>query len=190
MLTLKRFKALTDSYGADPERWPEAMRLDAEALLRASAEARRVLAQARALDEAIDASSTREEALRWPPGQDEAALARLRARVAARLADSSHAAPSGRKAATGRATPAAVSVRSPAAPAIAPPPPWFRWLRSHVSPVAQWPTSARVAGMAAAGGLIVAVGLLLGSMDVMSSTAQIDVLAMLQPNPLPFLADQ
>ncbi len=181
MLTLKRFKALTDSYGADPGRWPEAVRADAEALLGASDEARRVLAEARALDEAIDANSSREVAVRWQPGEEEAALSRLRARVAARLADS----PS-REAPMGRDAPARAAARGREAPAFS----WLRWLRAHVSPVAQWSTSARVAGMAAAGGLIVAVGLLLGSMDGTSSTPQVDLLAMLQPNPLPFLADQ
>src|SRR6185437_8024554 len=139
MLTLERFKALMDSYGAVPERWPDAVRPDAEALLRVSPEAQQLLAEARSLDEAIDAANERENAVSWPPGEEAAALARLRAGVSARVAR-----------------------------AVAPQtgPGWLRWLRDGMLPVAQWSSSARLAGMAAAGGLIIAVGLLLGSMDV------------------------
>jgi hypothetical protein len=163
MLTLTRFKALTDSYGAAPDRWPESVRADAEALLRASPEARQLLAEARALDEAIDAASEGENAVSWPPGEEAAALARLRAGVAAHVARAA-----GRQTAAHR----------------------LRWLRGWVLPVAQWSSSARRVAMAAAGGVIIAVGLLLGSMDVARPPSQVDVLAMLQPDPLPFLAEQ
>jgi hypothetical protein len=163
MLTLKTFKALTESYGAEPERWPDSMRADAEALLRVSPQAQQLLAEARALDEAIDAASERDDTARWPPDEAAAALVRLRAAVASRVVR-----PAGQEAAAG----------------------WRHWLRGWMLPVAQWPSSARLAGMAAAGGFIIAVGLFLGSMDATRPAPQVDVLAMLQPDPFPFLADQ
>ena len=182
MLTLKRFKALTDSYGADPRRWPEAVRGDAEVLLRLSPEARRMLASARELDEAINATSDPEDTL--PPSEEKAAMLRLRAGVAARLAEAaSHEA-------VGREVAPPAPMRSTARRGNIAARRRLGWLRSGMSPFTQWPTFVRVAGMAAAGGLIVAAGLLLGSMDATGPTAQVDVLAMLQPSPLPFLADQ
>ena len=171
MLTLKRFKALTDSYGAEPQRWPDDVRADAEALLRVSPEAQRLLAEARELDEGITAARERVDAASWMPDEEAAALARLRAGVAARLARSAGQETMGQ----------VVSVRGAG---------WRRWLRRWMLPVAQWPSSARLAGMAAAGGFLIAVGLFLGSMDATRPAPQVDVLAMLQPNPLPFLADQ
>lgn len=158
MLTLKRFKALMDSYGAQPQRWPDSVRADAEALLRVSPQAQQLLADAGELDAALDAAREDENTVRWPPGAEAAALGRLRAGVAARLAG-----------AAGRS---------------------HGWFRGWLLPVAQWSTSARLAGMATVGGLIIGIGLLLGSMDDARSASQVDVLAMLQPDPLPFQADQ
>ena len=45
-----RFRRLIEAYGADPTRWPDAERSRAEALLARSDRARRLLAEARALD--------------------------------------------------------------------------------------------------------------------------------------------
>lgn len=170
MLTLKRFKALTDSYGAEPERWPASVRADAAALLRVSPEAQQLLAEARELDNTIHAVRERADAVNWPPGEEAAALARLRAAVATRVAGAT------RQESADRARGAGASRH--------------HWLWSWMSPVAQWSSSARLAAMAAAGGVIIAAGLLLGSMDVTHPAPQVDVLAMLQPDPLPFLADQ
>lgn len=178
MLTLKRFKALTDSYGAQPQRWPDSVRADAEALLLVSPEARQLLAEAQGLDEALDAASEREDAVSWLPREEAAALARLRAGVAARVAQTAGGEARARGAASGEARAGGAASG------------WRRWLRGWLLPVTQWPSSARLAGMAAAGGFIIAVGLLLGSMDVTRPASQVDVLAMLQPDPLPFLADQ
>lgn len=86
MLTLKRFSAMADSYGAELTRWPEALRGEAEALLKLSPEARAVLDEARRLDQAIAAGSAHDDARLWPPGESDAALARLRASVDARIA--------------------------------------------------------------------------------------------------------
>jgi len=86
MLTLERFKSLADSDGASLVRWPEEIRGDAESLLSHSQAARVILADAQSLDEAIEAASDAEEARAWPPAEAEAALVRLRSRVAIRLA--------------------------------------------------------------------------------------------------------
>jgi len=55
-MTIERFAALLDAYGADRGRWPEVERATALALLAEDARARALLAEARALDEALDAS--------------------------------------------------------------------------------------------------------------------------------------
>ncbi len=86
MMTLKRFTALTESYGADPQRWPENMRAEAQALLEYSDEARINLAAARKLDDALRSASAKEASQLWNPGDQDAALARLRSSVAARIA--------------------------------------------------------------------------------------------------------
>jgi hypothetical protein len=49
-ITLERFGAIVDAYGASPMRWPAEERAAAEALLAASAQARAMLADARMLD--------------------------------------------------------------------------------------------------------------------------------------------
>lgn len=49
-VTLERFAAIVDAYGASPPRWPLDERRAAEALLAASADARSLLAEARKLD--------------------------------------------------------------------------------------------------------------------------------------------
>lgn len=86
MLTLRRFRAMAGSYGADLWRWPEAVRANARALLADEPEARAILEEARTLDEAIEAASAREDATTWQPGEAAAALARLRSGVDARIA--------------------------------------------------------------------------------------------------------
>jgi hypothetical protein len=80
MMTLRRFSALAASYGADLRRWPGTERGRAETLLASSSEARAALEEARRLDHRIAAARGP-----LPDGQD-AALARLRAGVAARIA--------------------------------------------------------------------------------------------------------
>lgn len=49
-ITLERFTAIVDAYGASPARWPSGERRAAEALLAVSADARALLAEACALD--------------------------------------------------------------------------------------------------------------------------------------------
>jgi hypothetical protein len=88
MLTLRRFRAMADSYGADLRRWPEEVREEARALLNASPEARALLGAAQALDDVIEGASRHETAARRERGGPDAALARLRSRVAARIAAS------------------------------------------------------------------------------------------------------
>jgi len=89
MLTLKRFKAMTGSYGADLLRWPEQERAAAQTLLEGSAEARALLADARMLDEALAMASARQSAAHRHNNHEDVALARLRSAVAARIAAAS-----------------------------------------------------------------------------------------------------
>ncbi|CAH2601974.1 conserved protein of unknown function [Rhodovastum atsumiense] len=86
MLSLERFRALAQSYGADLPRWPEEWRAGAAALLADSAEARQVLREARRLDALLLEAGQAEAAMGWSPAEEDAALARLRAVVAARIA--------------------------------------------------------------------------------------------------------
>jgi hypothetical protein len=83
MLTLSRFRALARSYGSDLGRWPDRSRDAAESLLEASPRARAVLEAERALDEGLSAAGVLETT------DEGAALVRLRAGVAARLAQPS-----------------------------------------------------------------------------------------------------
>ena len=69
MMPLARFAVLADSYGADLERWPQAVREPAREFLSVSAEARTLLEEARELDAAIAAVSARETALLTPRGE-------------------------------------------------------------------------------------------------------------------------
>ncbi len=57
-MTLERFKALIEAYGADAKRWPEAEREAAQAFAESSAEAHRLLAGARAIDRFLDGADT------------------------------------------------------------------------------------------------------------------------------------
>lgn len=88
MMTLQRFTALADSYGADLARWPEEARGPARELLAISDEARALFDEARALDAALAVASARETRLHTPQDGADAALARLRAGVASRIAAS------------------------------------------------------------------------------------------------------
>jgi hypothetical protein len=85
MMTLKQFRKLAESYGADLWRWPERLRPQAQALLDSSAEAREIVAGARELDEAIRAAGSARSAKLWSGDRPETALVRLRNTVAARM---------------------------------------------------------------------------------------------------------
>ena len=96
MMTLRRFRALADSYGADLSRWPERARPQARALLDSSAAAQEVIARARALDAAIAAAAAARGESLWSDDRPEAALVRLRNGVAARIGPASPAMAAGR----------------------------------------------------------------------------------------------
>ena len=81
MLTLRRFRTMADSYGADLLRWPDGARAEAQALLKASPAARALLDEARTLDDAIEAAGASEDAVLWEPDGQDAAMARLRSGV-------------------------------------------------------------------------------------------------------------
>jgi hypothetical protein len=57
-MNIERFKILVEAYGADPSRWPEGERDAAVAFAETSPEARRLLAEAAALDRLLDAAET------------------------------------------------------------------------------------------------------------------------------------
>jgi hypothetical protein len=86
MMTLKRFRTLADSYGGDLQRWPERTRPQARALLETSAEARQIIGRARKLDEVIAAADAAHSEHFWSGDRAEAALERLRNRLATRIA--------------------------------------------------------------------------------------------------------
>lgn len=162
MLTLNQFKAMADSYGADLRRWPEEVRTEAEALLddaAVSARARAILADAWILDEAIAAASALETTTAWHPGESDAALARLRAGVTARI-----------ESATGRQRTGLIE-RVLAATG-----------REAVSRHFGW------AGMATSAGLAVLAGILIGSMYSPAATPD-TLLSVLQPAPIQVLAE-
>jgi hypothetical protein len=88
MLTLRQFAALAESYGAELERWPQQLRGDARTLLEESPAARTLLDKARSLDAALEAASLRSDRTLWPSeNHKQAALGRLRGRVAERIAE-------------------------------------------------------------------------------------------------------
>jgi hypothetical protein len=84
MMTLKRFRRLAASYGADLRRWPERLRSQAGTFLESSMEAREIMADAKVLDEAIGAAGNARTERLWS-GESDAALLRLRNSVAARI---------------------------------------------------------------------------------------------------------
>ena len=93
MLTFRQFRKAIDSYGGNLRRWPEPLRGEAKALLDTSAEARSLFAEAQRLDQLIEAASMHEDAMLWRRGADDAALARLRSGVTARLESPAHRQP-------------------------------------------------------------------------------------------------
>ncbi|MEE9300677.1 MAG: hypothetical protein V3V17_06080 [Alphaproteobacteria bacterium] len=56
-MKIKEFRKILDAYGADPDRWPEAVRAQARALLEQSMPARRLQEETRALDTLLDRST-------------------------------------------------------------------------------------------------------------------------------------
>jgi hypothetical protein len=154
MLTLKRFKTMTDSYGADLLRWPEQERAAAQTFLEGSIEARALLADARMLDEALAVARATQSAAHRRNNHEDAALARLRSGVAARIA-----ATSGRSRVS--LLERALSITT----------------RRALSTPSGW------AGLATAGGLAVVAGLVIGSLYT-SPGASDALLTLLQPAPI------
>jgi hypothetical protein len=80
-MKLERFTKLTDSYGADLERWPRAERDAAAALLDRCAQVRLLLDAAGTIDNALEQAVAVEDAENWNVGELESALVRLRRNV-------------------------------------------------------------------------------------------------------------
>lgn len=153
-MTLKRFKMLLDSYGADLQRWPREECDEAQTLLAKSAQARSWHSEARHLDAMLAAAGASEDERLWPAGEMDAALMRMRLGVEAQIIQKT-APLRGRK-------------------------------------MAGWAFPVRWLGMATGGGLAVTAGLLIGLTYATSSVSAAGtdtVLAMLQPAPIPALAD-
>lgn len=85
MMTLKRFRTLADSYGADFQRWPERLRPQACRFLESSAAAQEIMARAGELDRAIVAAGVAHRESVWSGDRPDAALVRLRNSVGARI---------------------------------------------------------------------------------------------------------
>jgi hypothetical protein len=159
MMTLGRFRVLLGSYGADPQRWPQASRADAQKLLSGSAAARAMREEAERLDTAIAAATAREDAALARLSPPDEAVQRLRSRVAARIA---------------------TEAERPAERRVA-------W--SLVGPIDRLLSSRlHWAGMAAAGSFAIVAGLLLGAMSATPPAAD-PVQSMLQSAPILILAD-
>lgn len=159
-MTLRRIQKLSDSYGGDLGRWPEGVRAQAKALLETSPDARRIVARAADLDEAVAAASAARNARFW--GADradaDAALERLRISVAART----------------RST--GVRVRGQLA--------GTRESRSGVVPFRR----AGWMGLATAASIAVVAGLALGILYSPAGPSQ-NLFSLLQPAPFQSLAD-
>ncbi len=160
MMPLEEFETLAASYGADLRRWPETSQEAARALFATSPRARAVIQKAAALDMALAAASARELAHLLPAGSEAAALARLRRRVAARIA-----AP--------RATPQARGV--------------FARLRARWNDLAS-ALPLRLTGLATACSCAVMAGLVLGALYT-ASPAQDGLSVFLQPTPIAILEE-
>jgi hypothetical protein len=142
MMTLRRFRTLADSYGADLQRWPERVRKQALALRDSSAAAQAVISRARELDEAITAAgAARLERLRGGESTD-AALHRLHENVSARIR------------------------RPPSGGVTA-----LDGMRQHAA-IRYRPQRVRWVGLATAAGLAVVAGLALGILYAPSSSQQ------------------
>ena len=160
MLTLRQFKALVDSYGADWRRWPDNVREQAQALAERSAKARSWLAQARELDAAIAAARAEDGAESAERVAADAALAHLRRRVSARIA--STAQQSGK-------------FRAP-------------WIAAAMAAMRSPDLGLAQVGSLGLAAIAVIAGLLLGGLSL-SAPASEALLSMLEPSPIHFLAD-
>jgi hypothetical protein len=160
MMALGRFRRLLDSYGADPQRWPQERRVGAQTLLNSLAQARAMLEETERVDAVIAAASAREDAALAQRSPPDAALQRLRSGVAARIA---------------------TEVKPPAEQRTT----WALAARIQrlLSPRLYWAT------MATGGGIAVAAGLLLGATYAAAPSPNA-ALSMLQSSPIVFLADR
>jgi hypothetical protein len=166
MMTLRRFRILAGSYGAELQRWPERLRPQAQALLQTSTEARAIIAQARELDEAIAAAGAARDTGIWRGAGADSALQRLRANVTARVG--------------ARALTDATAAPAPARVAA-------RWTDSDSSFGAP-SRRTRWLSLATAASIAVIVGFVIGVLYSPTTPTQ-ELTGLLQPAPLQLLAD-
>ena len=181
MMTFRRFRALTQSYGANLQRWPQEERADAAELLSNSAQARALHDLERSLDEVIAAVSAREQAERWPEGAEEAALERLRTGVASRIASEQVRDGAPRQGVYGRPADAAARAGRPRR--------LLSWLLGGEQEMAA--LRRRRLGLVTSGALAIVAGLWVGVLySPVPAPASGSVLtALLQPATLEILAD-
>ena len=86
MRSLRRLRKLAEAYGGDLSRWPASERIGAQQLCETSADARACLERARQLDRLLDQADARLRAQSERAADEEVALERLRAHVAAQIA--------------------------------------------------------------------------------------------------------
>ena len=161
MMPLEAFETLAASYGAELRRWPEASREAARELLATSLRAQAVFHAAAALDTALAKASAQELERLLPAEREAAALARLRRRVAARIA-----APEATAQARGLFARLRAQWQNGLAPAF----------------------PLRLAGLATACSCAVMAGLVLGALYT-TSPAQDGLSALLQPTPIAILEE-
>lgn len=166
MMTLRRFRILAGSYGAELQRWPERLRPQAQALLATSTEARVIIARARELDEAIAAAGAARDTGIWRGAGADSALQRLRANVTARVG----------------AIAAADASEAPIAATTAASRSDFHAPNRAPSRRTRWLSLATAASIA------VIVGFVIGVVYSPTTPTQ-ELTALLQPAPLQLLAD-
>lgn len=161
MMPLEEFETLVASYGAELRRWPEASREAARELLATSLRAQAVFHAATTLDTALAKASARELERLLPAEREAAALARLRRRVAVRIAP-----PEAASQADGL---------------------FARWGSRRQNGLAS-AFPLRLAGLATACSCAVMAGLVLGALYT-TSPAQDGLSALLQPTPIAILEE-
>jgi hypothetical protein len=166
MMTLRRFRILADSYGAELRRWPERLRPQAQALLQSSKEARAIIAHTRELDEAIAAAGAARDVGIWRGAAADSALHRLRTNVTTRI---------------GAIAAAHVSAASIPTTAAA------RRTDFHSSYGAP-SRRIRWVSLATAASIAVVVGFVIGVLNGPTTPTQ-ELTALLQPAPLQLLSD-
>lgn len=169
-LTIDRLESLLDAYGGDLSRWPERLAPEAQALIGSSSEARRLHAEAQALDRVLAKAST--------PDPERLEMLAHRIMAVAEREGSARPAESARgREAVGRVIPMPVSARAVANSdrerQVAPAPAASRPSRGSWFGGGNWPAAAALAAS-------LAFGIAIGVSDI-APTATYNVASLVQP---------